>query len=506
MVSEAPRPAFPVDENDRRLVEQVRPPGWINPTPKDRYDLVVVGAGTGGLVSAAGAASVGARVALVEQYLMGGDCLNVGCVPSKALIAAARSWERARRAVEYGGPPVTGTGDFAAAMTRLRRLRADLSPVDGVPRLVGLGVDVFLGRGRFNGPDRLGVNGETLRFRRAIIAAGARPVAPPIPGLESTGYLTNETIFSLTQLPPRLLVIGGGPIGCELAQVFARFGSHVTVLDQASRILSRDDPDAATVVHQALARDGVTLEVGIRIERVERQAERIVVEATRDGHQFFVTGDVLLVAAGRAPNIEDLGLEAGEVAVDRTGIVVNDRLRTSNPRIFAVGDVSSPYQFTHAADAQARLALANALFFGRGGRSRLVYPRCTYTTPELAHVGITQTEAAHQRIQLETITVPFHEIDRAVLDGETEGFLRVHLKRGSDHVLGVTIVGENAGDLIAEAAVAVTNAQGLRALGRVIHPYPTRAEAYRKAADILNRRRLTPRVQRLLTTWFRLLR
>ena len=499
-------PIAPVDGNDRRLLDQVFPSNWVNPTPKKRYDLVVVGAGTGGLVSAAGAAGLGAQVALVERHAMGGDCLNVGCVPSKALIAAARNWERARQATEFGGPTVTGPGDFGAAMTRLRRLRADLSPVDGVPRLAALGVDVFLGDGSFIGVDRLAVGGVSLGFRRAIIATGARPVAPPIPGLDAIDYYTNESIFSLTQLPARVVVIGGGPIGCELAQAFARLGSSVTLLDHAASILSRDDAEAAAVVRQSLVADGVTIHTGVQIEGVRRDGETIVIALDAAGQATSIPADALLVAAGRAPNVEQLGLDAAGVSIDRSGVVVDDRLRTTNPRIFAVGDVCSRYQFTHAADAQARLALANALFFGRGRHTNLIYPRCTYTAPELAQVGLTADEAATRGIRVDTITVRFDEVDRAILDGESTGFLRIHLRRGSDRIVGITIVGANAGELISEGTLALSRRIGLRRLGRAIHPYPTRSEAYRKAADALNRTRLTPNAKRLLTGWFKWMR
>lgn len=505
-MTHAPLPDAAVDDHDRRWQAQVHPPDWVDPTPKPRYDLVVVGAGTGGLVSAAGAAGLGARVALVEEHAMGGDCLNSGCVPSKALIAAARSWDAARSAVAYGGPPASGPGDFAAAMTRMRRLRADLSPVDGASRFAALGVDVFLGRGRFTAPDRLEVNGQTLRFRRAVIATGARPAVPPIPGLAEAGFLTNETIFSLTRLPARLTVIGAGPIGCELAQTFARFGSTVTLLDHAPRILHRDDPDAAAVVQDALAADGVVLELGGRVACVERAGAGTTVYAVRDRRRFSVAGEQLLVATGRAPNVQDLGLDKARVAFGRSGVKVDERLRTTNPRIYAVGDVCSAFQFTHAADSQARLVLANALFFGRGRHTRLVYPHCTYTSPELAHVGLTAEEAATRGKPVQTITIPFHEVDRAVLDGRAEGFLRVHLARGSDRILGVTIVGDHAGELIGEATVAMTNSLGLAALGRTIRSYPTRAEAYRKAADAWRRGRLTPGLRRLLGHWFRWLR
>ncbi len=495
----------PPDQHNRRLLAQVHPPTWRNPTPRARYHLAVLGAGTGGLVSAAGAAGLGAKVALVERHLMGGDCLNVGCVPSKTLIAAARAWDTARHArVDFGGPSVSGDGNFPAVMERLRRLRADLSPVDGAARFAELGVDVFLGPGRFTGPDTMEVEGATVRFRRAVIATGARAAAPPIPGLAEAGYLTNESVFSLTELPARLLVVGAGPIGCEMAQAFARFGTQVTLVDRANRILGRDDAEGAAIVAAAMAGHGVRFELGVTVNHVERRPGEVVVTLSRDGKNHEVATDQILIAAGRVPNVDGIGLDVAGVGYDGKGVGVDDRLRTSNPRIYAVGDVCSRLQFTHHADFQARQVLANALFFGRGRASKLLVPWCTYTTPEIAQVGLTLDDATWQGLPAEQIVVPFHDVDRAILDGESEGFLKVILTRGSDRILGITIVASHAGDLIGEAVVAMTNGLGLGAIGKAIHPYPTQAEAFRKAADQWRRGKLTPVVRRLLATWFRL--
>jgi pyruvate/2-oxoglutarate dehydrogenase complex dihydrolipoamide dehydrogenase (E3) component len=494
----------PLDEHNTRLLAHVHPPRWRNPAPRDRYHLVVIGAGTAGLVTAAGAAALGAKVALVERSLMGGDCLNVGCVPSKAVIAAARAWHAARTADStFGGPRVVGEGDFGTVMKRMRRLRANLSATDSAQRFTELGVDVFLGEGRFTGPESVTVAGSVLRFRRAVIAAGARAAVPSIPGIEEAGYYTNETIFTLTERPERLLVLGAGPIGCELAQAFARLGSTVTVLDHGDRALKRDDPDAARTVEEALRADGVRFRFKAEIVRAERAAGGVRLHLTRNGRGEMAEGDALLVAAGRAPNVGDLDLEAAGVAFGERGVVVDDRLRTTNPRVYAIGDVASRYQFTHAADAQARLVLANALFFGRGRASRLVVPWSTYTSPEVAHVGLTAAAAAEQGVAVDTITVPLEHVDRALLAGETQGFVRVHVRRGSDRLVGVTVVGPDAGDLIAEAALAMTNGLGLSAMGRTIHPYPTVAEAYRKAADQWRRGKLTPLARRVLGLWFR---
>ncbi|MEO5800303.1 MAG: mercuric reductase [Gemmatimonadales bacterium] len=491
------------DPADAELLANVHPPDWINPVAQPMYDLVVLGAGTGGLVAAAGAAGLGARVALVERHLMGGDCLNVGCVPSKAIVAAARAWHGARHAIAFGGPTAIGPGDFGGAMRRMRALRAGLSPIDSAVRFRALGVDVFLGNGTFTGDRTLMVEGARLRFKRAVIATGARATVPPIPGLKGSGYLTNASIFSLESLPPRLLVLGGGPIGSELAQAFARFGSAVTIIDRGDRLLPHDDADAAEIVRHALRSEGVSLEFTTTVERIERQGSEITLACVRGGERFRVTGDALLVAIGRTANVEGCGLDLAGVVCDQTGVVVNKRLQTSNRRVFAVGDVCSRLQFTHSADFQSRLVLANALFFGRGNHKHLVTPWCTYTDPEVAHVGVTPATAAKEGIAIDTITVPFDEVDRAVLEGDAVGFLRVHLKSGSDKILGVTIVDAHAGELIGEAAVAITNGLGLGALGKTMHPYPTKVEAYRKAADQWRRGKLTPMVKRLMAFWFR---
>jgi pyruvate/2-oxoglutarate dehydrogenase complex dihydrolipoamide dehydrogenase (E3) component len=495
----------PLDEHNARLLARVHPPDWVNPIPRSRYHLVVIGAGTGGLVTAAGAAGLGARVALVERHLMGGDCLNVGCVPSKAVISAARAWNEARTAAtRFGGPPVAGEGDFGAVMERMRKLRADLSAVDSVQRFTELGVDVFLGHGQFSGRDQVTVDGTVLRFRRAVIATGARAAVPAIPGLAEAGYYTNETIFTLTDRPKRLIVLGGGPIGCELAQAFARLGSAVTILTRGDRVLPRDDPDAGAIIEAALGADGVSVQYHARLLRVERRPGGSRLHVEHAGHTAVIEADAILVATGRTPNIENLGLENAGVAAGDRGVAVDDRLRTTNPRVYAVGDVASKHQFTHVADFQARLVIANALFFGRGRASRLVIPWCTYTSPEVAHVGLTAPEAHRNGVDIDTVTVPLDEIDRAVLAGDTEGFLRVHLKRGSDKIVGLTLIAQDAGELIAEAALAMTNGLGLSAMGRTIHPYPTVAEAYRKAADQWRRKKLTPLARRILNLWFRL--
>jgi pyruvate/2-oxoglutarate dehydrogenase complex dihydrolipoamide dehydrogenase (E3) component len=492
----------PWDSHNQRLVGNVHPPDWTNPEPRGRYNLVVIGGGTAGLVTAAGAAALGARVALIERELLGGDCLNVGCVPSKALLRAARAAADVRRAGAYGvgaGEPVV---DFPAVMERVRRLRADLSAHDSAARFRDLGVDVFLGEGRFAGPDGVQVGSRLLRYRKAVIATGGRAAVPPIAGLAEAGYLTNETVFSLTELPRRIAVIGAGPIGCELAQAFARFGSAVTLLEVAGRILIREDPDAASCVAEALAGDGVRLRVGCRIERVSRRGGEKVLEVERGGESSELVVDEILVGAGRAPNVEGLGLEAIGVAYDQMGVQVDDHLRTTNRRIFAAGDVCLPQKFTHAADASARVVIQNALFLGRARASALHIPSCTYTDPEIAHVGLHGREAEARGIRVRTFVQELREVDRAVLDGETRGFVKVDAEAGTDRILGATVVARHAGEMLGELTLAMVAKLGLGTLARVIHGYPTQAEAIRKTADAYNRTRLTPALRSLFGRWF----
>ncbi len=502
----SPPAVIPPDTpENRELTDNCHPSGWINPRPDGRYNLVVVGGGTAGLICAAGAAGLGARVALVERHLLGGDCLNYGCVHSKGIIRAARAVFDARHAGVFGVQGGEGLGfDFPTAMERMRRLRAHISRHDSAARFRDeLGVDVYIGEGRFVSRGCLEVNGERLHFKRAAICSGARATVPPVPGLAESGYLTNETVFSLTGLPRRLAVIGGGPIGCEMAQAFARFGSRVTVVEVASQILGREDPDAAEVVRSAFELEGIDLQTGVRIINVTERVDGKIIRLGRDSKLWDLEVDAILVAAGRAPNLEGLGLDTAGVAHDRSGVLVSDALQTSNPAVYAAGDICSAYKFTHTADALARILIANALFKGKQRVSALTIPWCTYTDPEVAHVGMYEQDAAARGIAVTTLTVPLADVDRAVLDGETEGFARVHLKQGTDRILGATIVARHAGEMINEFSLAITSELGLGAIARTIHPYPTQAEVVKKLADMYNRTRLTPFVRRLLAGWLR---
>ena len=492
----------PPDEFNRALVENVHPPHWQNPVPNGRYNLVVIGGGTAGLVTAAGAAGLGAKVALVEKHLLGGDCLNVGCVPSKVLIRASRAVADVRDAGSFGVRVPPGvTADFPVVMERMRRLRAGISPHDSAARFRDLGVDVYFGAGQFTGPDTLEVNGTTLRFKGAVIATGARASAPPIPGLAEAGYLTNETVFALTELPPRMAVIGAGPIGCELAQAFARFGSEVVLLEATNQILGREDRDAAAVVEVSLRRDGVAIRCGCKVTSVRKDGVDKVFTLDCGGVASELRVDEILVGVGRAPNVEGLHLEQAGVAFDQNGVTVDDRLRTSNPRVFAAGDIASRYKFTHMADALARIAIQNALFLGRAKASSLTVPWCTYTDPEIAHVGLYEHEAVAQGIPVQTFLQEFGGVDRAVIDGESEGFVKIHVRAGTDRILGATVVARHAGEMISELTLAMVGKLGLKDLARTIHPYPTQAEAFKKIGDAYSRTRLTPLVLGLFRRW-----
>ena len=500
---------LPLDEYNRTLVANAHPPDWRNPTPASSYNLVIIGGGSAGLLAAVGAAGLGARVAVVERYLLGGDCLNVGCVPSKTVIRSAKVVGELLAAPALGIELPAGFDvDFAAVMERMRRVRAEISHHDSAERFRKLGIDLFLGEGRFGSPTTVEVvNGEqksVLAFKKALIATGSRPMSLPIPGLAEAGYLTNVTLFELTERPQRLAVIGAGPIGAELAQSFRRFGSEVMVFDVLPRLLGREDPDAAAVLKRVFEREGIRLALGAKIERVEKGAAGKTIHFELDGRQEALTFDEILVAAGRTPNLDTLNLEAAGVEYHNKGVQVDDTLRTTNPNVYAAGDVALKYQFTHTADATARMVLQNALFPGPKKKvSDLVIPWCTYTDPEVAHVGLYEQEAQERGIAIETFVVSTGDVDRGRADGETEGFLKVHVKQGSDQIVGATMVASHAGEMINILTLDMVAGVGLKRIATMIFPYPTQAEVIKKVADSYSRTRLTPLVKGLFTQWFR---
>ncbi len=493
----------PLDAHNARLLDNVRPKAWRNPAPKPRYNLVAVGAGAGGLISSGIVAGMGGTAALIESHLLGGDCLNVGCVPSKALISSARVAHQMRQAAHYG-VHVDGEVrvDFGAVMERMRRLRADISPADSARRYADeKGVDVFIGHGRFTGADRIEVDGQTLAFSKAVIATGGTAAIPDIPGLQSAPYLTNASVFNLTELPARLVVIGAGPIGLELAQAFQRFGASVVVMTRSAQILPREDREAAELVKRALQADGVGFEHDCNYERVDTDPATglMTLHFSQHGQARQLETDGLLIATGRKPNVTGLGLDAAGVEFDpRQGVKVDDRLRTTNPNIFAVGDVATRYQFTHVADFMARIAVRNAVAYGSERFSRLLIPWATFTDPEVAHVGLYESDLVARDIPFTTFRKDFHDVDRAIVDGATNGFVKIHVRKGRDQILGATVVGHGAGDLISEISVAIQAGMGLGKLANVIHPYPTVADALRACGDSYNSSRLTPTVRMVL--------
>jgi pyruvate/2-oxoglutarate dehydrogenase complex dihydrolipoamide dehydrogenase (E3) component len=495
---------LPDDKHNQELVSSVHPPDWKNPEPAYRYNLVVIGAGTAGLVAAIGGASVGARVALVERSLLGGDCLNTGCVPSKAMIRSSRQAHKIRNARVYGlRNSKEDIIDFPSIMERMRRLRARIGHHDSAERMKSFGIDLFLGDAKFTGNDSLEVEGESLKFKKAVIATGGRPAHPNIKGLAEAGFLTNETVFSLTELPQRLAVIGGGPLGCELAQAFRRFGSEVTIIQRNARFLSREDRDAAEILFHVFSKEGIVCKLSTEGKKIAVENGRKILFLTGPQGKENILADQILVGVGRLPNVEGLNLEAAGVEYETgKGIIVNKYLQTTNRKIYAAGDVCYPYKFTHAAEALARIVVQNALFLKSKKHTSLLIPWCTYTDPEIAHVGLSEKEARAQGIEIDTFIKHFKDIDRAVLDGEEEGFVKIHTKKGKDKILGATIVAENAGDMISQVTQAMMTGAGFKKLNNVIHPYPTQSDAIKRVAGEYYQKKFSPLLKRLLEKWF----
>lgn len=501
----------PLDEHNATLLDNVHPVEWKDPDrgPDFVYDLIALGAGAGGLVSAKQSARRGAKSALIEMHLAGGDCLNIGCVPSKALLRCARAARERRRGAEFGLPESTAPmkkfglseTDFGAVMERMRRLRAKIAPADSHEATVAAGADVYQGRGVFVGHDTIAVNGKLLRFKKAVVATGGSAAVPPIPGLADAPFHTNASIFNLTAKPQRICVIGGGPIGLELAQAFACFGIAVTVLLRGDVVLPKEDADAATIVRESLEADGVVFERGLTFDRVDcvrgvggfakgASYPEVSVRCTRNGEAKTFACEILLVATGRKPNVHGIGLEAAGVTFDaRAGVHVDDELRTSNPAIYAVGDVCTAFQFTHVAGTMAGVAVQNALFGGAVKFSSLLIPWCTYTEPEIAHVGLYERDFADRGIECDTYTTSLAHNDRAILESSEEGFVKIHCLKGTDEILGATIVSDHAGETISELTLAIGAKVGLGAIGKTIHPYPTVAEAIQGCGIAFNRTR-----------------
>jgi pyruvate/2-oxoglutarate dehydrogenase complex dihydrolipoamide dehydrogenase (E3) component len=479
------------------------------------YNVVVVGAGTAGLVTAAGTAGLGGRVALVERNLMGGDCLNFGCVPSKALISSARLVQRIRESEKWGLDQLEPQFVFEKVFERMRARRAKIAPHDSRERFESLGVDVFHGEARFVSPHEVEVNGQILRARNFVIATGSRAVVPKVKGIENVPYFTNETIFDeLKQKPENMIVLGGGPIGCELAQTFQRLGVDVTIFQRGDQLLPREDRDVAEFVERRLINEGVrviknadarsvaTSDTGkVALQLLDRQSGQLA-EPT-----FFA--DVLLVAAGRTPNLRSLDLKSVGLDITERGVRVNDYLQTSQRHIYAVGDVVGPFLFTHMADAQGRVVVRNILVPFQFLRQKVDYsvvPWCTYVDPEVAHVGLGEKEAKGQNIDYDLFVVPLEDVDRAVVESEDAGFAKILTGKGSDKILGATIIAPHAGDLLHEFVLAMKAGIGLGTIASTIHAYPTFAELARKAGDKYNKTRLTPRAKKIFTWLYKRVR
>ena len=480
----------------------------MNVADQEKYNVVVIGAGTAGLVTAAGTTGLGGRVALIERNLMGGDCLNFGCVPSKALISSARLIQQIRDAEKWGLDRQQPEFAFEKIFDRMRARRAKIAPNDSQERFESLGVDVFRGQARFVSPHEIEVNGQRLRGKNFVIATGSRAVIPKIEGIDTVPYFTNETIFDeLKEKPESMIVLGGGPIGCELAQTFRRLDVEVTIIQRGDHLLPREDRDVAEFLERRLINEGVRIIKNadarsvaisgagkVALEFLDRQSGRIA-ERT-----FFA--DALLIAIGRTPNFQRLDLKSVGVEVNERGVRVNDYLQTSQPHIYAAGDVIGPFLFTHMADAQARVVVRNILVpfqFLRQKMDYSVVPWCTYTDPEVAHVGLGEKEAKQKNVDYDLFAVPLEDLDRAVVESEDVGFAKVLTAKGSDKILGATIVGPHAGDLLHELVLAMKAGIGLGTVASTIHAYPTFAEFARKAGDKYNKTRLTPRAKKVFT-------
>ena len=466
----------------------------------EQHDLIVVGGGAAGLVTASGSAGLGARVALVERERMGGECLWTGCVPSKALLACAKAAAQARSASRLGvhaEPRI----DFAGVMRWVHGARESIYPHDSPERYRGLGVDVIEGTARFTGERTLDVDGRILQAKRIVIATGSRPAVPPIPGLASTSFLTNETIFEITEQPRHLLVLGGGASGVELAQAFARLGSRVTVLERGTAFLPREEPELAAMLRICLEKDGVVLQMGADVTAARRDGERIVLTVSAGGAVREVEGTHLLVATGRESRTDTMDLARGGVATGPGGVQVDRHLRTTAAGVWACGDCVGGPRFTHVADYQARLVIRNAFFPFKGTADYSAIPWITYTDPELAHVGLTEAEARERHGDgVRVFTRPFQDVDRAIADGHTAGAVRL-VTSAKGKLLGGHILGAGAGDMIGEVALAVARGLSVNAIGGVVHAYPSMPEAVRQAAEQYNRARFTGAAKRV-ARWF----
>ncbi|MBV9009490.1 MAG: mercuric reductase [Verrucomicrobia bacterium] len=468
------------------------------------YNLIVIGAGTAGLVAAAGTAGLGGRVALIERNKMGGDCLNFGCVPSKALISSARLAQRFRHANKWALRPSEPQFEFAEVMERVRARRAQIAPNDSQERFESLGVDVFRGEAHFISPYEVAVGEARLRARNFLIATGSRATIPPVEGIDAVPYFTNETIFDrLNSKPASMIVLGGGPIGCELGQAFARLGVKITIIQRTAQLLPAEDSDVAQFLHRQFQAEEIEVRLNAKATRISRANCRTIVQLETGE---CICGEALLIAAGRTPNLSALNLMAAGVKFGQAGVETNEYLQTSQRHIYAAGDVANEFKFTHTADFAARVVVRNVLMPLQLLRQKVnwsVVPGCTFTDPEVAHVGLGENAARQRAIPYDSFRVDLAHVDRAVVESEEAGFAKILTRKGSDRILGATIVAPHAGELLHEFIVAMNAGIGLGRMASMIHIYPTLAELARKAGDQYNRTRLTPAAKKVFAWVYR---
>ncbi len=472
---------------------------------KSTYDLVVIGGGTAGLVAAAGGASLGAKVALVERDKMGGECLNYGCVPSKALIRSAKVASLMRRAEEFGMEPVPVEVDFPAVVARMRAAMEGAGKHDSPERFRRLGVEVFLGEeAHFEGPRDVSVNGKRLQARSVLVATGSHAKAPPVKGLEEVGYVDNVSVLELREMPRSMVIVGAGPIGAEYAQMFARLGCRVELISSRPNPLPVEEREVGEALKGYLEEDGVRIHSGFRAEEAPKEngGEKVVVARNREGASVELRGEEILVAAGRAPTVDGLGLENAGIELDKNGVKVDEHLRTTAEGVYAAGDITGALRFTHAAEYQGRIALQNALFPIKRKADYRFVPWTTFTDPEVARVGLTEEEAREKHGRVKAFRYHFPDLDRAICDGETKGFAKIVTGKGK--ILGGHIIGPDAGNLVAEVVLAMRKGLRIGELSQTVHAYPTLSEAVKKAGDDYYRERLfTARNRKILGAFFR---
>jgi pyruvate/2-oxoglutarate dehydrogenase complex dihydrolipoamide dehydrogenase (E3) component len=473
-----------LDRDDRAaLIRRVRPENWTNPHPRDIYDLVVLGAGPAGTEAAQYARRLGLSVALVERNQLGGNSLNAGSIPSKTLIHSARLCAQIRDSAEFAvSSPAELKLDFPALKARMMRVRARIAEYHAADRLQHDGVEIFFGEAQFTDSATLAVEDVPLRFKKAIIATGARPRPPRFPGLAEVGYRTSTDIFDMPALPQRLVVIGGGPLGCELAQAFCRLGSRVTIIQNDPKFLPREERDAAELLSESMARDGVDIMLNTTVVGAHAENGTKLVDGRKYDEKVSVAADEILLSIGRLPNVENLGLKNAGIHCDEKGVRVDDFLRTANPHIYAAGDVCMSHKFANVAWVTARMAVRNAFDTKPVRHGEMMIPWCTYCEPEIAHVGMQVWDAREKSIPVKTYTVMMQDVDRAITDGQDDGFVKIHVQEGTDKILGATIVATRASELINEVSVVMSAGIGMRELSRVIHAYPAQSEAIRLAA------------------------